>query len=96
MQTEIVGGRKKKSYTVTLQPGEIIVGHADSFQAVHAQAAFLLVGPGKFQFSIENGVWYKWTKTTPPVNERLLQEQKNLLATQKHLEPAEVNTVRLP
>ncbi len=34
-----------------------------------------MTGPGTFEFSINSGLWYKHTNTTPAVNEALLQGQ---------------------
>jgi uncharacterized membrane protein YsdA (DUF1294 family)/cold shock CspA family protein len=93
---EAVGGSLKKSYTILLQAGEVVVGYADTFQTLHQRVAFLIVGPGEFTFSLTNGLWYQWTNTSANVQERLLQEQREKAALKYHLDPSQVDTVRIP
>jgi uncharacterized membrane protein YsdA (DUF1294 family)/cold shock CspA family protein len=93
---EAVGGSLKKSYTILLQAGEVVVGYADTFQTFHQRVAFLIIGPGEFTFSLANGLWYQWTNTNASVQERLLQEQREKAALKYHLDPSKVDTVRVP
>ncbi len=88
------GGGARVTYTLSLGEGEVLVGHADKFQGVSGCVAFLIIGPGNFEFWIESGIWYKWINTTPELNETLLQQQKDILVNTYNCVPVQVK--RLP
>jgi hypothetical protein len=75
VQKVLSGNRGSVNYTQELARAEVIVGHAFRFQRQSGAAVFLMTGPGTFTFSINSGLWYKHTNTTPAVNEALLQGQ---------------------
>jgi len=75
VQKVLSGNGRSVSYTQELAKGEVIVGHAFRFNHTSHSAVFLFTGPGKFEYSISSGLWYKHTNTTPSLNEALLQGQ---------------------
>ena len=90
------GGGVRATYSVNLSEREIIIGHADKFQGSVGCVAFLIVGPGNFDFWVESGIWYKWENTSPSLNESLLQEQVNILVDKYNCNRSSVKIVRLP
>jgi hypothetical protein len=94
VETEVTMGGVRKTYNQHLNDGELLVGHADKFQGYSPCVAFLIVGPGTFEFWIESGLWDKWINTTPQSYQPLLQEQIDTLVNKYQCTP--VKTVRLP
>jgi hypothetical protein len=90
------GGGVRVTYSVNLGEREIITGHADKFQGVTGCVAFLIMGPGKFNFWVESGIWYKWENTTSSLSETLLQEQVDILVNKYNCNRSNVKIVRLP
>jgi len=85
VQKVLSGNRGSVDYTQELARAEVIVGHAFRFQRQSGGAVFLMTGPGTFEFSINSGLWYKHTNTTPAVNEALLQGQIDTMVIKYHV-----------
>lgn len=94
VETEVTMGGVRKTYNLRLNDGELLVGHADKFQGYSRCVAFLIVGPGSFEFWVESGLWDRWINTTPESYQPLLQEQIDTLVNKYQCTP--VKTVRLP
>jgi hypothetical protein len=85
VQKVLSGNRGSVDYTQELARAEVIVGHAFRFQRQSGGAVFLMTGPGTFEFSINSGLWYKHTNTTPALNEALLQGQIDTMVIKYHV-----------
>ena len=90
------GDGARVHYDFELLGNEILVGHADRFQKVVGSVAFLIVGPGRFEVSIESGIWYRWVNASAELNEALLQEQIEVLLNKYGRSVEQVKSVRLP
>lgn len=75
---------------MTLEVGEIFVGHADKFLNFEGCVAFLVVGPGEFNFSVESGLWDKWRNVTPDLYDILLKEQSDTLVNKYSCTPVKI------
>ena len=82
------------SYHEKLAKGEVIVGHASRFKST-GDAVFLMTGPGTFDFSINSGIWYKYTNTTTRLNEALLQGSIDKMVIEYHVKPESLKIIRL-
>ena len=94
VDTQATGGGVRVTYKVNLGQNEVLVGHADKFQGYAPCVAYIVVGPGNFEFWIQSGIWYKWINTTPELNKTLLQEQKGILINKYNYVPVQIR--RLP
>lgn len=94
VETQATGNGIRKTYNITLGEKEIIVGHADKFQGRSPCVAFLIVGPGNFNFWVESGIWDRWINVSSSMHESLLQEQIDTLTNKYNCTP--VTRVRLP
>ncbi|MBI4739132.1 hypothetical protein HY772_06255 [Candidatus Woesearchaeota archaeon] len=93
-------GGVKKTYFIRLESKEALTGHADKFQTDKFQnqrgcIAYIIIGPGDFQFTIESGIWYKWINVTNQWHDALLQEQIDILVNKYSCKPP-IQTFRLP
>ena len=90
INTQVTQGGVSKDYSMTLKDGEILVGHADKFQNYESCVAYLIVGPGVFDFSIKSGLWDKWINVTPDLHNNLLKEQSDTLANKYSCTPVKI------
>jgi hypothetical protein len=93
---QLTGGSVRVNYTVTLKEKEVLVGLADKFQGLSGCVAFIIVGPGNFDFWVESGIWYKWINTTPKLNDTLLQEQVDIQVNKYQCNRSAVQIKRIP
>jgi hypothetical protein len=77
------------TYSQELAPGEIVIGHARRFQGHSSCVAFLISGPGVFQFSVESGIYYKYNNVPREFEEPLLQRQARVLADKYDCSPVQ-------
>ena len=72
---EKTGESTRKTYSITLSSDEAIVGDAYDFQDNgYTCVAFLIRGPGTFQFAVLDGAWYQYSGVeTDAQGEDLLQ-----------------------
>jgi hypothetical protein len=77
------------TYSQELAPGEIVIGHARRFQGHSSCVAFLISGPGLFQFSVESGIYYKYNNVPREFEEALLQKQARVLADKYDCSPVQ-------
>lgn len=78
-RTITTGGGVTEVYAMNLENGEILVGHADGFKEYYGCIAYLIVGPGDFEFSLTSGLWDLWSNVPPDQYETLLNEQGSAL-----------------
>ncbi len=88
--TQVTEGGFSKDYSVSLGNGEILVGHADTFQNYEGCVAYLIVGPAVFDFSIKSGLWDKWINVTPDLHNGLLKEQSDTLVNKYSCTPVKI------
>jgi hypothetical protein len=90
IDTRVTQGGVSKNYSEILEDGEIIVGHADKFQSYEGCVAYLIAGPGDFNFSVKSGLWDKWINATPHLYESLLKEQSDTLINKYSCVPVKI------
>lgn len=86
-KTVVTQGGITETYTMNLENNEILVGHADRFKDIYGCVAYLVVGPGNFEFSLTSGLWDLWSNVPPEQYETLLVEQGNVLTNQYNCIP---------
>ena len=66
------------TYNLDLKEGEVASGHGSRLQEVSDVGAFMFVGPGAFTFTLQSGIWYRYTNTTPQFREALVQKELDI------------------
>lgn len=98
VRREGVSPNSSKTFNVALNIAEVIVGQSYGFnQYKGGCASFLISGPGQFEFSVTDGVWFQYKNVlTVEKAESLLQEQIGYLTKNYPCTPTMVNVSRLP
>ena len=81
VEVEKTGASTRQVYDVSLASDEVIVGNAYDFQDKgYNCVAFIIRGPGTFQFSVLDGAWYRYSGVKTDMQaEELLQGQVQYL-----------------
>ncbi|MEP7136135.1 MAG: hypothetical protein ABI904_14500 [Chloroflexota bacterium] len=95
--TEYTGAQKLVNYDKSLSDNDVIVGSGWGFNSTTGGCvAFLIKGPGHFQFSVDDGFWEQYSSTiSSEQSEQLLKRHTDILQKDYPCSTA-IKIVRLP